>query len=95
MKNQGNPGGQAPQMNVDLTTTEGLLNSEGKNVFESAVILRKISKFITGTDSDAVMPIPVFIDPYTKKIVADGVPLELREELAEESILLTGAIDSK
>ena len=36
------------------------------------------------------MPIPVFIDPYTKKIVADGIPLELREELAEESILLTG-----
>jgi len=93
MKQQGNPGGQAPQMNVDLTTTEGLLNSKGKNVFESGVILRKISKFITGTDSDAVMPIPVFIDPYTKKIVADGVPLELREELAEESILLTGAID--
>ena len=45
---QGNPGGQAPQMNVDLTTTEGLLNSKGKNVFESGVILRKISKFNVG-----------------------------------------------
>ena len=77
---QGNPGGQQPQMNVDLTTTEGLLNSKGKNVFESGVILRKISKFITGTDSDAVMPIPVFFDPESGKILRDTIPADLREE---------------
>ena len=83
---------QRPQMQVDLTTTNGVKNSKGTNIFKSAVILRKISKYVAGTDSDAIMPIPVFIDPYNDKIVADGLPLELREELADESFL-TGKDD--
>ena len=83
---------QRPQMQVDLTTTTGVKNSKGTNIFKSAVILRKISKYVVGTDSDAIMPIPVFIDPYNDKIVADGLPLELREELADESFL-TGKDD--
>ena len=83
---------QRPQMQVDLTTTTGVKNSKGTNIFKSAVILRKISKYVAGTDSDAIMPIPVFIDPYNDKIVADGLPLELREELADESFL-TGKDD--
>jgi len=83
---------QRPQMQVDLTTTTGVKNSKGTNIFKSAVILRKISKYVAGTDSDAIMPIPVFIDPYNDKIVADGLPLELREELADESFL-TGSDD--
>ena len=83
---------QRPQMQVDLTTTSGVKNSKGTSIFKSAVILRKISKYVAGTDSDAIMPIPVFIDPYNDKIVADGLPLELREELADESFL-TGSDD--
>ena len=83
---------QRPQMQVDLTTTSGVKNSKGTSIFKSAVILRKISKYVAGTDSDAIMPIPVFIDPYNDKIVADGLPLELREELADESFL-TGKDD--
>ena len=82
----GNPQ-QRPQMQVDLTTTSGVKNSKGTSIFKSVVILRKISKYVAGTDSDAIMPIPVFIDPYNDKIVADGLPLELREELADESFL--------
>ena len=78
---------QRPQMQVDLTTTSGVKNSKGTSIFKSAVILRKISKYVAGTDSDAIMPILVFIDPYNDKIVADGLPLELREELADESFL--------
>tara|TARA_Y100000004_G_scaffold190110_1_gene246729 strand:- start:79 stop:363 length:285 start_codon:yes stop_codon:yes gene_type:complete len=87
----GNPQ-QRPQMQVDLTTTSGVKNSKGTSIFKSAVILRKISKYVAGTDSDAIMPIPVFIDPYNDKIVADGLPMELREELADESFL-TGSDD--
>ena len=30
-----------PQLNVDLKSTTAILNSEGKNVFVSGVILRK------------------------------------------------------
>ena len=33
---------QPPQLNVDLKTTEAIKNSEGKNLFASGVILRKI-----------------------------------------------------
>ena len=75
---------QVPQMNVDLKTTEGITNAEGKSVFQSGVILRKISKFVAGTENDAIMPIPVFYDPTNMKILGEGIPAELREELKDE-----------
>ena len=77
---------QVPQMNVDLKTTEGITNAEGKSIFQSGVILRKISKFVAGTDNDAIMPIPVFYDPTTMKILGEGIPVELREELKDELV---------
>ena len=61
--------------------------AKGTDIWKSRVILRKISKYVAGTDTDAIMPIPVFVDPYTDKILADGLPMELREELAESSVL--------
>jgi len=73
---------QQPQ--IDLKNTEGITNSEGKSLFQSGIILRKISKFVAGTDSDAIMPIPVFFDPTNGKILKDGIPLELRDELKDE-----------
>ena len=75
---------QSPQLNIDLTNTTGITNEEGGSIFMSGVILRKISKFVAGTDNDAIMPIPVFFDPTNGKIVKDGLPLELREELKDE-----------
>ena len=73
---------QQPQ--IDLKNTEGITNSEGKSLFQSGIILRKISKFVAGTDNDAIMPIPVFFDPTNGKILKDGIPLELRDELKDE-----------
>ncbi len=81
MKNENQ---QVPQMNVDLKTTEGITNADGKSVFQSGVILRKISKFVAGTDNDAIMPIPVFYDPTNMKILGEGIPAELRDELKDE-----------
>ena len=75
-----------PQLNVDLKSTTAILNSEGENVFVSGVILRKISKFVAGTDDDAILPIPVFYDPSTGKILKEGLPKELREELKDECL---------
>ena len=77
---------QAPQLNIDLTNTTGITNEEGGSIFMSGVILRKISKFVAGTDNDAIMPIPVFYDPTTMKILGEGIPVELREELKEELV---------
>ena len=71
---------QQPQ--IDLNNTQAVNNFDGGNVFQQGVILRKVSKFVTGTNEDALMPIPVFFDPSTKKILTDSVPKELREEYA-------------
>jgi hypothetical protein len=73
---------QQPQ--IDLNNTEGIKNSEGGSLFQSGIILRKISKFVAGTENDAIMPIPVFFDPTNGKILKDGIPLELRDELKDE-----------
>jgi len=78
------PNQQQRGLNVDLKSTEGLKNSDGGSIFKSGVILRKISKFVAGTDSDAIMPIPVFYDPTNGKILGEGIPVELREELKDE-----------
>jgi uncharacterized Zn finger protein len=48
-------------MNVSLKDTTPIICEEcGHNVFQEGVILRKISRFVTGTSQDALMPIPVF-----------------------------------
>ena len=69
---------------IDLKNTSAVENSEGKSVFLQGVILRKVSKFVAGTDSDALMPIPVFYDGVTGKLVEDSVPTDLREEYKDE-----------
>ena len=48
--------------------------------------MRKVSKFVTGGDEDALLPIPVFYDLETKKILLDSIPKELREEYEEFSL---------
>jgi len=75
---------QQPMPPIDLLNTTPVENSEGKSLFLQGTILRKVSKFVTGTDSDALMPIPVFYDPETGKLVADSVPISLLEEYKDE-----------
>ena len=77
---------QVQQPQIDLSNTQAIKTEEGSSIFQQAVILRKVSKFVTGTNEDAMMPIPVFYDPTSGKILTDSVPKELREELADELI---------
>ena len=72
------------QPKIDLTNTTALKNFDGGDTFSQKFIIRKVSRFVTGTDEDALLPIPVFYDPTTKKILKSSVPKELREELADE-----------
>jgi len=51
-----------------------------KDIWKQGVILRKVSRFITGGDEDAIMPIPIFYDGATGKILKDTLPPELRED---------------
>ena len=68
------------KMNVDITQTTPMTSTEGTQKFQEAVVLRKLSKFLAGTGEDAVIPIPVFIDVRTGKILIDMLPKELKAE---------------
>jgi hypothetical protein len=68
------------KMNVDIKQSTPIISEDGNQVFQEVVVLRKISKFLTGTSEDAIIPIPVFIDVKTGKILTELVPKELREE---------------
>jgi len=77
---------QQQQPQIDLSTTKAMLNTEGGVLFQQGVILRTVSKFVTGTSEDGLIPIPVFHDPATGKILEASVPKELREELKDQMI---------
>lgn len=52
---------QAPKLNVSLDkTTPFTCEACNSSVFQEGVLLRKASKFLTGTTQDAIIPIPVF-----------------------------------
>ena len=74
---------QQMQLNIDISQTMPIESEDGNQVFQEAVILRKASKFLVGTSEDAVIPIPVFIDIKTNKILIELLPKELREEYEE------------
>lgn len=76
MKNQ-------PQLNIELKNTTPIKTLDGNFVVAEGFILRKVSKFLTGTSEDGVIPIPVFYDVLTKKIILDTLPLELRKEFQD------------
>ena len=71
------------KMNVDIKQSTPIESAEGNQVFQEAVVLRKLSKFLAGTSEDAVIPIPVFIDVVSGKILIDMLPKELRAEYEE------------
>jgi hypothetical protein len=75
-------------MNFDLKNTQEVLTPSGGKVWQQGFIIRKVSKFITGTSEDAVMPIPVFYDPKTGEIFQDTLPKELRDAQPENNLRL-------
>ena len=77
---------QQMNMNVDVKNTTKIETPDGNVVFQQGVLLRKVSKFVVGADEDALMPIPVFFDPTTGKILEATVPAELREEYKEYTL---------
>tara|TARA_R110000744_G_scaffold3174_5_gene12369 strand:+ start:335 stop:559 length:225 start_codon:yes stop_codon:yes gene_type:complete len=74
-------------MNVDVKNTTSIETPSGGVVFQQGVLLRKVSKFVVGADEDAIMPIPVFFDPETGKILESTVPLDLRDQYEGHTIV--------
>jgi hypothetical protein len=81
-----NQNGQQPGLNIDFVNTTAIEGFDGGQLFGQAFVLRKVSKFITGGEEDGLLPIPVFYDLETKKILLDSIPKELREEYEEFSL---------
>ena len=73
--------GSKPQ--VMLENTWAVKSEDGGVLFLEGVILRKVSKILLGADEDGLIPIPVFYDPETKKILRTSVPEPLRDELKD------------
>ena len=73
-------------MNVDLKSTTAIEGQNGNQIFQQGVLLRKVSKFVVGAEEDAVMPIPVFFCPDSKKLVGLTLPPEIREEYKDDLI---------
>jgi uncharacterized Zn finger protein len=49
------------KLNIDLTKTQEVFCDKcGGVVFQEGLMLRKASKFLTGTTQDALIPLPVF-----------------------------------
>tara|TARA_B100001059_G_C17817667_1_gene576276 strand:- start:2296 stop:2550 length:255 start_codon:yes stop_codon:yes gene_type:complete len=75
---------QAP--NIDFGATTSIEGFDGGKLFGQAFVLRKVSKFVTGGTEDAILPIPVFYDLDSKKIITESLPKELREEYKDIAI---------
>ncbi len=73
-------------VNIDIKNTKAITSPEGNQVFSEGVILRKVSRFVTGTAEDGVIPVPVFYDVVTGKVLVELLPKELRDEFSDDNI---------
>ena len=73
-----------PSLNIDIKNTTAVTSPEGNAVFAEGVILRKVSRFVTGTSEDGIIPVPCFYDVVTGKPLLEMLPKELRAEFTEE-----------
>ena len=77
---------QQLNINVDIKNSTAVKSPDGNQVFQEGVILRKVSKFITGTSEDGIIPIPVFFDVKSGKVLVELLPKELRAEFEDDTI---------
>lgn len=70
---------QGPKLNISLDKTLPILcESCNNNVFKEGLLLRKASKFLTGTTQDALVPIPTFVCCKCGHVNQEFLPEELR-----------------
>ena len=72
------------QLNISLDKTTGLSCDEcGNEIFQEGVMLRKASRFLTGTAQDAMIPIQVFACSKCGHVNEEFLPMQLRNNNAE------------
>ncbi len=78
---------QQQQMNMNISldkTTELVCDECGNHSFQEVVLLRKASRFITGTAQDAMIPIPVFACSKCGHVNEEFLPMQLRNNQTEQ-----------
>ena len=73
------------QLNLDLKNTEKI-EFEGQVLVGEGFVLRKVSKFGTGKGEDGIIPIPVFYDITTGKIIKETLPKDIQEEYEDQTV---------
>ena len=54
------PGGEKPQLNINLSEMPYLECDECQStLFEEKLMIKKVSKFMTGVAQDSIVPLPV------------------------------------
>ena len=72
---------QAPKLNVSLDKTVAMTCDEcGHEVFQEGMMLRKVSKFLTGNTQDGLVPIPVFSCQKCGNVNEEFLPAELKKK---------------
>jgi uncharacterized Zn finger protein len=68
-----------PKLNVSLDKTIAMTCDEcGHEVFTEGMMLRKVSKFLTGNAQDGLVPIPVFMCSKCGHVNQEFLPKELQ-----------------
>ena len=74
-------------MNITLDKTAAVVCDEcSGEVFTDGVMLRKASRFITGTAQDALVPIQVFSCAKCGHVNEEFLPLQLRSNKEEDNV---------
>ncbi len=75
-----------PQLNIDLSQSTEVLSSTGGQIFQAGYVIRRVSKFLAGTDEDLLVPISVFYDASTGEIMKDLLHPDIRPLYDSETI---------
>ena len=76
---------QQMQKNIDLKNTQKV-EFDGNVLVQEGFVLRKVSKFVTGQSEDGIMPIPVFYDITTGKILKETLPKDLQDDYKDQAV---------
>jgi predicted nucleic-acid-binding Zn-ribbon protein len=75
---------QRMKVNIDLKKTTGVTCDRcGAFTFQEGLMLRKVSRFLTGEAQDGVIPIPTFICTKCGHVNKDFYPKDLIEDEQE------------
>ena len=72
------------KLNISLDKTQEITCEKcGHNVFQEGLMLRKASKFLTGTAQDALIPLPVFSCSSCGHVNEEFLPEPLKNKVEE------------